>query len=66
MKDALISSCVGLSYQETMYRLARQGLTTRVVAQEGHPLYLVTQDLRMDRVNVRLDRDGMVTEAYIG
>ena len=60
----IIHSAVGWSEAEARILLGKYGLTTRVLRRDSNP-YIVTADLRTNRVNIEVD-NGVVTKAYRG
>lgn len=55
---------LGLSEAEAVEYLERDGLTARIVMRDGEG-YAVTDDLRMDRVNLVVE-EGLVIDAEVG
>lgn len=59
-----LKSFLGMSEEAAKIAITDLGFRVRVVMRDGSP-FMVTQDLRMDRVNLTI-ADGIVTEAHFG
>lgn len=64
MSDDIGSQVIGLTEREAASVAAENGLTLRVTRRDQNS-FMVSQDLRFDRLNIEID-GGVVTEATLG
>jgi hypothetical protein len=68
--DTYLGTFIGLNFQEALYKAAREDFIVRVTKDEGkgslNPHGVLTGETRTDRINVWLDKGGIVTKAYLG
>ena len=62
--DILVSSLVGKTKEEAANLCRANGYFPRVVREDGVG-FMITMDLRFDRINLDIDK-GLVTRASIG
>lgn len=60
----LLTSMVGKPIEEAIQLAGFNGFSTRIVREDGN-IYIVTQELRHDRINLEID-SKIVTRTFLG